>query len=481
MKSIVIGMKVLLTLSLIWMFTMFWPVIDFNIIAVDSITTLFETIYRLIAFGTYSLFQGLWTGLFGLTFISFRSIPPFYNDFHSHVSGMLLDEMIKRWFGFPEGYTGIDAAMDFSTLSGNLYVLGFQIIGLLMIIYGIMSILRTDDIPKYCIRTVFFLNLMIVIPLMLLGLQNMLQILIPTLDLNQMLGLYAPEADPSRLNMLPYPLYENFTTMQISHNLFIFLGSSIFQIALSAFIYLELSFQLNYIYQVTSPIEERGERLLYQIDSVKRAAKEAVVDLEKIKKEKEEEKDKKKFEMDQEGNIIEKKKIVTVKQFLSKTATGFSHIKEMIEKRKLEEKAKKRIEALRDTRRLSLYLNKLLGEDSEAEMTLTARSSAPSAGKLIQSTIIDILFRILGITLLVFVIAQTEWVLKYIFLVPPALFESVEMFTPEIILTLLIPIILLFPIISIIIRSSKSQHLRLKLKQEQDRRLKLEEQELMVA
>jgi hypothetical protein len=384
--------------------------------------------------------------------------------------------MFTRWFNLPEGYDWETNGMaDFEALTGNIYILVFQIIGILMVFYGIMSIIKNEDVPKYCLRTVTMLNLMIIIPLMLLGLQNMVQVFVSDFNLSEILGLDSV--------LIPYPIQTDVLFMGISNKFWIFLGSPIFQVALAAFVYLELSFQLNYIYQVTSPIEEREERLLYQLGSIKSAAKEAVIDLKKIEREKEEKKDNKKLEMDEEGNIIEKKKIATVRQFLSKSATGFSNIKELIERRKLEDKAKKRVESLHDTRRLSNYLNKLLSEDEEAELTLTARSSAPTAGRLIRSTIIDILFRLVGITILVFIVSQTPWVLKNIFRVPPAISESVEMFTAEVILTLLIPIILLFPVISLIIRGSKHQHLKEKLKVEEQRRLGIddEEQELVAA
>jgi len=151
-------------------------------------------------------------------------------------------------------------------------------------------------------------------------------------------------------------------------------------------------------------------------------------------------------------------------------------------RRKLEEKARKMVEALHDTRRLSNYLNKLLAEDSEAEYTLTAKSSAPTAGRLIRSTVVDVLTRIIGITVIVFFISQTPWVLINIFQVPTSIFESVELqFTAEVILTLLIPVILLFPIISIVIRMSKQQHLREKLKAEERRRSGIEEEEELLA
>jgi hypothetical protein len=55
----------------------------------------------------------------------------------------------------------------------------------------------------------------------------------------------------------------------------------------------------------------------------------------------------------------------------------------------------------------------------------------------VTSTIADILFRVLGITLLTFLVSQTVWVLIDLLNVPEAIYGSVEMLTKEVILTLL--------------------------------------------
>ena len=143
----------------------------------------------------------------------------------------------------------------------------------------------------------------------------------------------------------------------------------------------------------------------------------------------------------------------------------------MIERRKLEEETKKLIEAKKDTRRLSNYLNQLLENDPEAEYTLTARTSAPTAGRLITSTVIDMAIRLGGITLIVFLVAQTVWVLTDVMNVPAAINESVELLTKEVILTLLIPLMLAFPLISVLIRGAKQQHLKDELRAEEERRM----------
>ena len=54
----------------------------------------------------------------------------------------------------------------------------------------------------------------------------------------------------------------------------------------------------------------------------------------------------------------------------------------------------------------------------------------------------------------------------HVFNLPPAITESVAMYSPEVIIILLIPLILLFPVISKVIASIKHRNLIIRLQQE---------------
>jgi len=56
--------------------------------------------------------------------------------------------------------------------------------------------------------------------------------------------------------------------------------------------------------------------------------------------------------------------------------------------------------------------------------------------------------------------------MENIFNLPPAIIESVAMFSPEVIIILLIPLMLIFPVISKIISSIKHRNLIIRLQQE---------------
>jgi hypothetical protein len=510
MKTIVIVMKALLAACFVWMILAFFgfgnnSMIDRDIIDLTSIFTLLKTLRNIFLVGFYFTVYGIFMaagfasyGLFSLFGMIPSAVPLYNGDLHLDLAVQSREMVFAQWFpqielsertielleGADPGSLNIEEYMGYvvdelKALGESAYIIIFQVLAVLMIIYGILSVLRND--PRYSLRAILFLNLMIILPLILYGVENLIGVFDPNANLGQWIGINVVDANGviTSGNVLPYPINPGVVFQLIPKKFGAFIFSPIFQIALSSFLYLEFTFQLNYIYQVTSPSEQRAERLYEQIQTLKRASQEAVINLEKI--EAGEPIEVIEEELDEEGNVIEKTKVESVRKFLSKTATGFSFIREMIERRKLEEQTKRTIEALKDTRRLSNYLNRLFEQDPEAEQTLTAKSSAPLAGRLIRSTVIDMVFRIAGITFLVFIISKTPWIIEHIFMAPDSIVSSVEMFTPEVMLTLFIPLVLLFPFISIIIRVTKMQQLRKKMRSEEEKQAVTDTSEFIAA
>ena len=138
----------------------------------------------------------------------------------------------------------------------------------------------------------------------------------------------------------------------------------------------------------------------------------------------------------------------------------------MIERRKLEDEEKKLVTAASKTRRLGRYIDRLFQEDSEARDTLTASSSAPRAGNLAISTIINFFYRVGLLLIISFIIIHPLWFLDTIIQLPDAITESVVMYSPEVIIVLLLPIMLLFPVISQLISFVKHRNLIIRLQQE---------------
>ncbi len=319
----------------------------------------------------------------------------------------------------------------------NFYLFAFQIAIMFAFVYFVRAIFQND--PKYNLVAIGSLVMMIIIPLMVFGLKDMLILL-----------LIQPEVLEDLIN----PVSPKLTKIPLN-DFFAFLLSSGTLLAIMCYIYLEMSFQINYTDMVTRPSLERSARLERQLDVLSKESKAITLSVDKIK----EEAQKRRKELK-----LEEKE--TVGKFFAKVGERFSYIKEMIERKKLEEEEKKLVSAASKTRKLGHYVNKLFREDPEANETLTAKSSAPRAKNLATSTAFTFAFRLSLLIAISYIIIHPRWFFVNVFNLPPAITESVEMYSPEAILILLIPFILIFPVIAQLISYSKHRNLIIRLKQE---------------
>ena len=349
---------------------------------------------------------------------------------------------LNLWFSFPAGAAPelgevfILIIEELLAFVKNIYLLTFQILYVISIIYAIRSIFQND--PKYNIITIGSLVLMIIVPLMVFGLKDMLSLFTLHVDY---------------LENLTNPVNPELTNLPLD-NFFAFLGSPIAMFAIVNYIYLELAFQINYIDTVTKPSLERSDRLEAQLKLLQVESLHITANVEKIKEEA-----KKKIE--ELGFTKE-----VMGKFMAKTAERFSYVKEMIVRKKLEEEEKKLVSAASKTRRLGSYIERLFREDLEARDTLTAKTSAPRAKGLAISTIATFAFRLGLLIVISFIVIHPHWFFENIFHLPEAITKSVEMYSPEVIITLLISLMLLFPVISQLISYIKHRSLIIRLKQE---------------
>ncbi len=324
-------------------------------------------------------------------------------------------------------------------LFSDLYLFIFQILILISIIYAIRAFLKND--PKHSLVAIGSIVLMIIVPLIVEGLRNMLNLI--NLHITYLDEMVNP-VDPS---LTEIPLDEFFA----------FMANPVILFAIISYIYLELAFQINYTDTVTKPSLERSDRLEAQLKILSRESYFITANIDKIKQEAKE-RIKELESEEKEGLVIGK--------FFAKTSKRFSYVKEMIERKKLEEEEKKLVTAASKTRRLGRYIDRLFREDSEARDALTARSSAPKARNLATSTIINFIYRVGLLLIISFIIIHPHWFLKTVLQLPPAITESVAMYSPEVIIILLGPIMLLFPVISKLISFIKHRNLIIRLQQE---------------
>ena len=324
-------------------------------------------------------------------------------------------------------------------LFNDLYLFIFQVLIVVSIIYAIRAFSSSD--PKHSLVAAGAIILMIIIPLMVEGLRSMMSLInIHITYLDEMVNPIDPSLDQIPLD-----------------DFFAFMASPIISFAIISYIYLEIAFQINYTNTVTKPSLERSDRLEAQLDILSRESYFVTANIDKIKQEAKE----KIQEMESE-----QKEGIAIGKFFAKTGKRFSYVKEMIEKKKLEEEEKKLVTAASKTRRLGRYVDRLFREDSEARDTLTASSSAPRSRNLLTSTLFNFTYR-LGLLLIIsFIIIHPHWFLGSILHLPPAITESVAIYSPEIIIIILGPIMLLFPVISKLISFIKHRNLIIRLQQE---------------
>ncbi|GAH67227.1 unnamed protein product, partial [marine sediment metagenome] len=105
-------------------------------------------------------------------------------------------------------------------------------------------------------------------------------------------------------------------------------------------------------------------------------------------------------------------------------------------------------------------------EDTEARDTLTAKSSAPRARNLATSTLLNFIYRVGLLLIISYIIIHPHWFLDTVIQLPDAITESVAMFSPEVIIILLAPIMLIFLVISKLISFIKHRNLIIRLQQE---------------
>jgi len=437
-------LKVINALVFLWILVIFLSIFHFGEVIITSegelVLSSFLTSLRNIL--TYTIF----TVAYGVAFVCvmvasllFIGVQPFMRT--------LLEQffrgLLSLWFTFPNGTTPEFSEIpdligqEFAVFTENFYLIAFQILFIIAIYYAIKAFLKTD--PKNDLRVVGSIVLMLVVPLMVFGFKDMLELFNITIPY---------------LEDLPYPLDPSLEVIPID-NIFQFFASPVILLAIASYIYLEMAFQINYTFTVTKPSLERSYRLEAQLSVLQSESYYITANVDKIKEEAKKRK--------QELKIEEK---ATIGKFFAKTGETFSYVKEMIEKRKLEEEEKKLITAASKTRRLGRYIHRLFQEDNEARDTLTAKSSAPKPKSLIVSTIINFIFRVGLLIIISFIIIHPKWFMENVFSLPPAIIESVAMYSPEVIIILLVPLMLTFPVISKIISSIKHRNLIIRLQQE---------------
>lgn len=224
-----------------------------------------------------------------------------------------------------------------------------------------------------------------------------------------------------------------------------------FRYALLVYLFLETSFQASYVARVTQPSIERTRRLESQVSVL---GERSVA-----------------FELEQQQRVREgkvestlmvkgegEKQRLTLRTFF--TGGGLDAIKELLERRERERERERLEEVSSDTRRLDTYIKRLFEIDKNARAALTAVGSAPGQAGMVASTFLNMGVRLAIMIGLTFVIVNPI-LLFQVFRIPDIVGSSVGFNSPEAVVTTLVPLILLFPLVSFIIRTRKQYMLTL--------------------
>ncbi|MHA1900685.1 MAG: hypothetical protein ACTSW5_07315 [Promethearchaeota archaeon] len=470
------GVSIAFLILLIFMLGTIYDNQIFNIFSVLGLLgQLRDIISFLLYIAIYYIVFGLAMGVGGLFQLAGSA---FDYNFFGRLATNLIHNVIGGWFYLPSPDDG--SAMIAPTVSealagaqfvyleirSDLYLVVLQILVAMMFFYALRASITSS--PTDSITTITILNLVIIIPLFFYQLSNVLSIFIQTGNI-QFLS-----------NILSHDLLQENIFADISEMSFWeFLGSNIFLVALFMFLYLELVFQMAYIDKVTAPSIEREERLTRQIEVMKLESIKAIQRIKAMEEKKREKKLLEQARLTPEEMEIEKerKKRLSLRTMMSeKGQAGFSFVAELIEKKKLEKEEERMMESMKDTRKVSNYLEKLFMQDPEAKNTLTAKSAAPKASRLIASTFINLGVRIIIVVLLTWICVHPYAIFSLI--APDSIANSVELQTYEGTLSILIPLLLVIPFISTIIKISKHAKLEEILRLEEIRRSGLTEEEL---
>ncbi len=216
-----------------------------------------------------------------------------------------------------------------------------------------------------------------------------------------------------------------------------FLVSQTFLLGLVAYLYLESLYMTDYVKQIRDPQLNRKQWLENQIKIIQREASKA-------------------REM-----VTDETTIRGTQLGRSMSSDAFSFIRENLEKRLFKRIEKDDTLVIHDVRRLEAYLRELDRKNPHALETLKAERAVATTTEIMKPVTSGVLLRLVIISIMAFIVLQPTLILQIINM-PLPVYESLEATTPEMSLFILLPLTLLFPVITQIIKYGidRATHLR---------------------
>ena len=224
------------------------------------------------------------------------------------------------------------------------------------------------------------------------------------------------------------------------------LSSKVVQVALASYLFLEVALQISYVTQILNPTQNRQKRVLRALDRLKefRLGMAGVVKptVEEQKGEGEE------GEEGKEGKEVTKSRVGTGSTLARKF--GLAGITYFIEKASDSLFAKPGGQQEKLTARLQRYHDGLIHSDPAVDDKLVGTSVAVSPFMAIVYVLVSVIFRV-GIMIFGLYAILNPDILLFILRYPPSIYNSLEMYEPEGVVLLLIPIVIFILLITALI------------------------------
>ncbi|MHA1584382.1 MAG: hypothetical protein ACTSWL_03950 [Promethearchaeota archaeon] len=453
----------------------------FNLLNVLGIVLDLRDIF---AYLFYIALFGIFMGVYFVLGFGFSMLGGFfdYNYYTNSISSSFAN-IVGRWFhlkgatttapSLPQAIDGLKQLI--LDIYSDWYMAILQLLVVALFFYAIRATITSN--PTDSIKVITVINIILIIPIFIMGLNNVI--------LSFGLSITYPPVIANILQISEGLVKTQFFIDIKEFSFVQFITSRIFTVALTMFIYLEFVFQLAYVQNITRPSLEREIRLSRQIDVMHSEAQKAIErikSIEEMKREKKAEEREKRIKMSEQERkrLKDQEEQLSLSSLMSETGetTGFRYVAQLIAKKKAEKAEQKIMDAMRDTRKVANYLDKLFKQIPDAKETLTAKSAAPKSVRLVSSTLINMLIRISIITVITWICVHPYDIFVNILHSPASISHSVELVTYEGVLSLLIPFILIIPFISTIIKMAKYNKLQQILRMNELRREGLTEEEM---
>ncbi|MFQ6125832.1 MAG: hypothetical protein ACE5R6_14685 [Candidatus Heimdallarchaeota archaeon] len=204
------------------------------------------------------------------------------------------------------------------------------------------------------------------------------------------------------------------------------LSSPLFQAGLLTYLYLEISFSAAYSYRIIDPLVGRRRRITSHIKQVREYVpkrEEAAPDITRMP---------------------------TSSRGAKFSMEAITYLREALERRIF----KRGEEEYRVNQRLKTYFETLVTQNPDAEQTLTAESVSPKALRIAAAIVPNLIIRMVVVVIIAWVLLNPSRLMKLFILIPnnaQPLLQSLEISQPEILLSILAPVVIGFFILGILL------------------------------